>query len=273
MKTLMKIFVMLIVAGMVFSGCKLEDDCWGSCYHVDTTPPSPPSNVQVVNGDGKVEVYWSMSPENDVAGYNIYSAFDYYGDYELIGSTYGTAYYDNYVENGETYYYAVTAYDENNNESELSYDEAWATPRPEGFNASIFDYLNYPNNSGFSFTSYSAVPYDDETVDFFFENYEGTYYINVYDDTYLQDMGATRSLYDVEWAPEEGWIEEVYIRAIPGHTYVIWTWDNRFAKIRVKSISRDRMVFDWAFQLDEGNPMLKPNIKERSKLTRSRYDR
>ncbi len=45
--------------------------------------------------------------------------------------------------------------------------------------------------------------------------------------------------------------------AIVGHTYVFWTWDNHFAKIRISSITPDRMVFDWAYQLVEGEIMLK----------------
>jgi hypothetical protein len=38
---------------------------------------------------------------------------------------------------------------------------------------------------------------------------------------------------------------------------VFWTWDNHFAKIRISSITNERMVFDWAYQLVEGETMLK----------------
>ena len=48
-----------------------------------------------------------------------------------------------------------------------------------------------------------------------------------------------------------------YTLAEVGHTYVIWTWDNHFAKIRVKTISNERIVFDWAYQLLEGEQQLK----------------
>ena len=48
-----------------------------------------------------------------------------------------------------------------------------------------------------------------------------------------------------------------YTTAEVGHTYVIWTWDNHFAKIRIKSISNERVVFDWAYQLLEGEQLLK----------------
>jgi hypothetical protein len=53
-----------------------------------------------------------------------------------------------------------------------------------------------------------------------------------------------------------------------GHTYVIWTWDNHYAKVRIKAISNERLVFDWAYQLLEGEQQLKTNrnSSERQKL-------
>lgn len=37
-------------------------------------------------GDGLVEITWENNTERDVAGYNIYFSYDYWGEYELIGS-------------------------------------------------------------------------------------------------------------------------------------------------------------------------------------------
>jgi hypothetical protein len=106
---------------------------------------------------------------------------------------------------------------------------------------------------------------DDISSDFFFENFEGTYYLNVWDDTDIQDMGFTENFNEISYAPLDGWVpiqpdENVkYTEAVVGHTYVIWTWDNHYAKIRVKSISNERIVFDWAYQLLEGEQQLKSN--------------
>ena len=50
-----------------------------------------------------------------------------------------------------------------------------------------------------------------------------------------------------------------YTLAELGHTYIIWTWDNHYAKIRVNAISSERIVFDWAYQLLEGEQQLKTN--------------
>lgn len=170
--------------------------------------------------------------------------------------------------NGEIYYYAVAAYDFNNNESELSYDEVYAAPRPEGYNASIFDFRNFPATAGFSFNDYQTVNYDSDMTDFFFENDNGNLYLNVWDDTDIIDMGPTDDIWDIAFAPLDGWAPDKWVEATVGHTYVIWTWDNHFAKIRITAMTQDRMVFDWAFQTIQGEPMLKmKNFKERVQKT------
>ncbi|MEG8948044.1 fibronectin type III domain-containing protein [Rosettibacter firmus] len=231
----------------------------------DDVPPSPPTNIRTITGDERVDIYWDHSPESDVAGYNVYYSYSYDGRYTLIGSTDDNYFVDTGCENGVTYYYAVTAYDYNNNESELSRDVVYDTPRPEGFNQAVFDYHVSPNNSGYDFSNYQVVAYNDESADFFFEYYDGKYYITVWEDTDIQDMGLTNDIYDISYAPVNGWVsikpgENIkYTEAIVGHTYVIWTWDNHYAKIRIKNITRERMVFDWAYQLAEGNRELKRN--------------
>ena len=248
--------VILVVSVLIISSCDVNDS-----YYNDYTAPSPPSGIQVLNGDSRVDIYWNQNRENDVAGYNIYYNYTYEGKYTLIGSTSSTHYADLEAVNGNKYYYAVAAYDYNGNESELSYDVIYSTPRPEGFNQSIFDYIRFPNNSGYTFTTYTTVPYDDQETDFFFEIYQGTGYLRVWDDTDIQDMGPTYDIYDIPYAPENGWAVNKEEIAQIGHTYVIWTYDNHFAKIRVKNITADRVVFDWAFQLVEGEPQLKPIVK------------
>jgi len=247
-------------------------------YNYDSTPPSPPQNVQTYVGDNQVEISWADNTERDVAGYNVYYSYTYWGEYTLIGNTQNNYYVDYDAKNGELYYYAVTAYDFDGNESELSYDNVYGVARPEGMNQAIFDYNVYPNNSGYDFSEYLVVPYNssetNESADFFFENYNGDYYLNVWDDTDIQDMGYTGSFLDITYAPLDGWVPLVsgenikYTKAMIGHTYVIWTWDNHYAKVRIKAISNERLVFDWAYQLLEGEQQLKTNrnSSERQKL-------
>ena len=88
-----------------------------------------------------------------------------------------------------------------------------------------------------------------ETHGKYFENYEGTFYLNVWEDTEIQSMGSTESIYDIPYAPISGWQpinpgdNVKYVVAKVGYTYVILTWDNHFAKIRVKSITSERLIF------------------------------
>jgi hypothetical protein len=234
----------------VFAGCETK-------YYYDDTPPAAPKNIYVFNGDRRVDIEWDRNREGDLAGYNIYYSYSYDGKYTLIGSTERNYFADYDVINGNKFYYAVTAYDFNGNESKLSNDAVYAVPRPEGFSQSIFDYLRFPDNSGYSFRKYRVVPFDSDLADFFFENFRGEFWLDVWDDSDIQDMGPTNDIYDIPFAPAGGWSPYKDAEAIPGHTYVIWTWDNHYAKIRIKSITRDRVVFDWAFQLVEGERMLK----------------
>jgi hypothetical protein len=239
-----------LLAAIVFAGCETN-------YYYDDTPPSPPKNIYVFNGDERVDLEWDRNRESDVAGYNIYFSYAYDGKYKIIGSTERNYFIDYDAVNGSRYYYAVTAYDYNGNESDLSYDIIYAVPRPEGYNQSIFDYYRFPNSSGYSFRKYLVVPYDNDLADLFFENYFGEFWLNVWDDSDIQDMGPTKDIYDIPFAPLNGWSEYKDEKAIVGNTYVIWTWDNHYAKIRIKSLSRDRVVFDWAYQMVKGERMLK----------------
>lgn len=260
----------LLLSTFIFTSCNVNDS-----YYEDYTPPAPPTGIQVLNGDQRVDISWNHNRENDLAGYNVYYSYSYSGKYTLIGSTSNNYFIDFGAGNGEKYYYAVTAYDFNGNESELSYDVVYAVPRPEGFNQSIFDYRRFPSNAGYSFSQYSVVRYDDQSADVFFENYQGTYYLVVWDDTDIQDMGYTNDIYDIPYAPVSGWSPSKDVIAKVGHTYVIWTWNNHFAKIRVKNITPDRIVFDWTYQLVEGEPMLKPSVKggQRKELNKSSLER
>jgi len=269
-----KILLFGLLIALVLSACKHDD-----YYYVDTTPPAPPENVQTVVRDNRVDILWEHNRETDLAGYNVYYAWGYYDEYKLLGSTESDFYVDEGAVNGDLYYYAVVAYDFDGNESELSYDVAYGAPRPEGMNQSVFDFWRFPNTGGYDFSSYSVVPYNstdtDYSADFFFENYDGTFYLNVWEDSEIQDMGPTESIYDIPYAPVSGWEPIIpgdnvkYVEARVGYTYVCLTWDNHFAKIRIKTITSERMIFDWTYQTIEGEQQLKPKPKnmKRTKKT------
>ena len=250
-----------LIAAVLFlfylTGCEVNEPD----YIIDNIPPAIPTGVKVLVGDNRIDLYWIDNRDPDLAGYNIYFSYSYDGEYQIIGSSPYNYFIDDEAVNGNKYYYAITAYDYNGNESELSLDVVYATSRPEGFNQSIFDYRRFPNNSGYSFALYSVVAYNSLDADFFFENFEGSFYLDVWDDTDIQDMGPTNDIYDIPFAPASGWSTTKDVIAKIGHTYVIWTWDNHYAKIRISNITNERVVFDWAYQLVEGERQLKPSVQ------------
>jgi hypothetical protein len=245
------IFITILLT-IVFLGCDPHKR-FGS----DNEPPTVPSGLTSLALDRQVELWWDENPENDVAGYNIYSATSAGGRYRLIGTSRTPQYVDRYLSNGTTYYYAISAYDESDNESELTGENVYSIPRPEGFDLALFDYRQYPNTSGYDFSTNTFGKYDDKYTDIFFENDNGAYYMDVWTDSDIQDMGYTSGLDDITIAPVDGWSPSKDVRLIKGHTYIVWTWDDHYAKFRVYDIKPDHVLLDWAYQLVIGNPNLK----------------
>ncbi|HEX2984044.1 MAG TPA: hypothetical protein VHO28_10930 [Ignavibacteriales bacterium] len=263
------IITAIFAISLFITGCGVND--------YDDTPPVPPAGIHVYNGDRMAEITWVRNRERDIAGYNVYYSMNNY-EFKLLGSTTNDYFVDRGedVQNGDKYYYAVTAYDYDGNESDLSQDVVYAAPRPEGYNIILDNSMVYASTSGYSFDVFRIRPYNSIDTDFFFTiDPDGRAYLDIYGDsdpndgkddgTYIKDMGTTRDIYDIEFAPET-FPNELYAEAFVGHTYVIWTWNNRFAKIRIKSIGQNSMTFDWAYQTREGEPMLKRTSKERGAL-------
>ncbi|MER3525080.1 MAG: hypothetical protein C4326_13780 [Ignavibacteria bacterium] len=250
------------------SGCKYMTNDF-----VDRTPPRPPTGLWTETGDNMIELFWDPNPEPDIAGYNVFVSGSYSGRYELIGSVRNSYFRDTGARNGSTYYYAVTAYDYDGNESSLSRDVVYDIPRPEGYGVVLDDYRRAAATSGYDFSRYSVVPYNDLYADMYFENYQGALYMNVREDSDIIDMGPTQSLLDIREAPSSGWSPTHDVRLIAGHTYVVWTWDDHYAKFRVTNISPSRVTFDWAYQLQKSTPLLKrarSSTGERSAVHRDR---
>ncbi len=244
---------LIVCLSILIAGCE------GNLFHSDITPPTAPRGIYTETGDNLVEVFWIDNPEADVAGYNVFVGSSYSGMYTLVASTSQPHFVDYGANNGVTYYYAVTAYDFSGNESELSRDVAYDTPRPEGYDIHLNDYRTRPDLSGYDFSTYSVGPYNDRYTDVFFEYFGGSYYMNVWEDSDIQDMGYTISLYEIRFAPTNGWSPTKDVRLIVGHTYVVWTWDNHFAKFRITALSPARVIFDWTYQLQAGNTRLRPS--------------
>lgn len=246
----MKPFNLLIFSLFLFSGCVPLNE-------VDTTPPPAPQGIKTISLDNAIEISWLPSQAGDVTGYNVWRSPSPNGRFVILGSVHNSPFVDYGALNGLTYYYAISAYDAGGNESPLSNEIVYDTPRPEGYNVQLLDAATSPGVSGYSFSG-AITRFDDNSADLYFENIKGWLGLNVWTDTDIQDMGYTASLDEITSAPGSGWSPTKSAEAIAGHTYVVWTWDNHYAKIRITNVTLSSVTFDWAFQTAVGNPELKP---------------
>ena len=240
----------------------------GGCY-VDTSdtddePPATPRGVKTITGDEQVIVEWYPNGEYDLAGYTVWRGRDGTNFDALVEVSDGaTRYTDTTVRNGETYYYAVSAYDADGNESELSPEDASDTPRPEGRNVVLDDYNLFPDRSGFDFSlpQKGSIPWDTPATDvyFGFDTEVNVTYLYSDNETFMQDLGYHEYFDGVDIVPEFGYTT-LFVELIEGHVYAIYTPDGNFAKIQVRKLSDDAVIFDWAYQTDPDNVQLAPSL-------------
>ncbi len=256
----------IAVVAVTLVGCGDDED---PMVVFDNGPPSAPDGVYSITGDLQVEICWNPNPEDDIAGYDIYWNSEATGNFQFVArvgaST--TCYVDTDVDNGVTYFYAVLAFDRDGLESELSYEDIFDTPRPEGTNLVLFDYLGQADSlSGYDF---SSEPYgfpqawDETTTDVYFGAPNGvpTLFADQGAGVDVQDYGFIDLIY-VDWAPVAGWAPSGQVELIQGHSYIVRIVDITFnmAKINVVAVSTASVTLDWAYQKDINNQELAPGV-------------
>ncbi|WP_370617224.1 fibronectin type III domain-containing protein [Mumia sp. Pv 4-285] len=94
----------------------------------DTDAPETPRGLAVEARDGRVELTWTPNGEDDLAGYRVYRSVAGAPSQELadLGAS-AAGFSDVDVVNGTTYTYAISAYDDDDNESGRTTGRA-ATP-------------------------------------------------------------------------------------------------------------------------------------------------
>lgn len=253
----------LIVTGialltLLIAGCDNETTKYIEVPVVEDLAPAVPQGVYSITGDEAVYIYWLPVQDEDLAYYRVWWSPD--DDvYELMGTATNEYYFDYEVNNGVTYYYAVSAVDDAGNESALSYETVFDTPRPEGATL-LTDYNQVSSTSGFDFSAQARVSGGSVEADIYLDYDVGlqTFFINVGDEnTDIQDMGYTYDFDEIGYSPGDGWSAVGWSEIILYHTYIIWTNDNHFAKIRVIKINGTSSVeFQWAYQTDYANQEL-----------------
>jgi hypothetical protein len=259
------VFAVPLLLGV--AGCDWKDDeCGGP--QVDTQAPAAPRDLYSITGDRQVTLVWLANTEPDVRGYYLWWSDRYSGPYHLIAEVavcdgcYWMEYAARGLENGETRFYAVSAYDDSENESDLSHEEVWDTPRPEG-HAIIGNANHLVDHSvaGFDLDAPMVVPADAREADFYYIHdpdtggylVAGSQYYGGTETTEIQDMGWTGDFDEISFAPDDvGWSPTGTAEPIAGHTYVILTREGYYAKIRLTGVDAEHVGFDWAFQSAPG---------------------
>jgi hypothetical protein len=256
--------VLVAVAALMLplvAGCEDEDP-----VVVADTAPFPPDGVFSVTGDRVVTIYWNENQEPDLAGYAVYRGTSDPGPYFFLADVSASqTYYDDFdVNNGETWFYAVTAFDRAGNESELSRESVFDTPRPEGFDLVLVELGQNPALAGYDFSSGSNTPQPANlsTTDIYFESAGGVRYVVSADaGVDIQDYGVI-DLVAVDWAPLVGWAPSKRVEAIEGHSYIVRILDGQgdynMAKFFVRDVTASTLTLDWAYQAVENNPELAP---------------
>ncbi|MEW5796588.1 MAG: hypothetical protein AB1772_09525 [Candidatus Zixiibacteriota bacterium] len=263
--------MILALAALGLAGCDEDDNI---VTPVDRVPATP-QGVYSITGNSSVLVIWNGIYEKDVDYYRVYRSLQATTGYVAIANVDAVPnpnldlliyeYRDFGATNGVTYWYAVTAVDNAGQESPLSAENVFDTPRPEDIGTMQPNDLA-PNLAGFNLATHANVAWDSEVADVYVDRADGIVYLNAGvftpNQTDIQDLGYTAEFDDVGWAPEFGWSELGYYEAIVGHTYIIWTSDNHYAKIRITSITPSGTVgFQWAWQSVEGNLELAPPVR------------
>jgi hypothetical protein len=266
--------------GNLLFGCEFNGDT--VVVAPDDTAPGVPRGVYTVTGDRAVTVYWFGSSEDDLDEYLIWRADNEpqsSGDFFLLAVV-GAGAWDpdnpdfvyvdrDDVANGHTYYYAISATDFAGNESALSYasDPTVDTPRPEGEDV-LLD-ADVTGIAGFDIEHGVSVPigHPSAHIEVYYDDALGiltavAVYNNSSDYNDIQDFGYTDDMDQLDWAPEQGWSHIGWAELIEGHTYVVWTNENHFAKFRVTSRGDTWVLVDWAYQLVAGLPELKPALPQ-----------
>jgi len=241
-------------------------------------PPAVPDQVAGVALDDAAFLIWSDAPasEDDFSFYRVYIVDG--SDDLLLGETDSPGFVDLLALNGSTFTYFVTSVDDQGHESGGS-ALVDVTPRPDFAGELINTYEDVPGNAVFQFRDsedlVAVLSGDDPDRHFRLESdVDGLWLVpgpgvEIYPTgqftTALKcGVGADDGCTSWEVAPTSGYAsgdvpvdtEFTYMFRVPGTGAGV-----NYGAIRVTLLGQDQagddvMVFDWAYQTQEGNPNL-----------------
>ncbi len=267
------------VAAVSPGGLETASDHSVQVFVPEPVPPPIPTGAEVVALDNAVFLRWSDNARNasDFSFYRVYLVDDA-GDSYLLGETDSEGFLDLLVVNGFTYTYFVSAVDDQGHESSGS-ETAYGTPRPDYHGEWIYAYEDVPARSGFRFPqdelTYPIVSGTSPDRHFRMEvDAEGWWlvlgpgteiYNGLFETSALKcGVAADFDCVDLTRAPQTGYTTQD-MPLYPEITYVFRVVGDggglHYGVIRVILLGFDQedsalMIFDWAYQLQAGNPEL-----------------
>jgi len=241
------------------------------------TPPPVPLSPQVIALDGAAYFLWAANARTvpDFSHYRVYQDAD--GTSYFLGETDSEGFLDLLAGNGLTYSYFVTSVDTDGHESQGSV-AASGTPRPDFTAEFMYDHFADPTMSGFRFqpdeTTLAVGSGNAADNHFRFETDLSGWWLVPLNGSAVYDAGFTTALkcgvgadetcVDVSVAPSTGYspsdqslaVESSYVLRVVGDDGL-----THYGIIRVTHLGFDQngdaiMIFDWAYQLQPGNPSL-----------------
>jgi len=244
-------------------------------------PPPDPGTVEVVALDNANFIRWSDNAREvlDFSFYRVYLLGNG-GDNFILGETDSEGFLDLLALNGDSYGYFVTSVDDQGHES-LGSQTATGTPRPDYHGEWIYAYEDVPTHAGFRFSqdemTYPILDGDAPNRHFRVEvDADGWWlvpgpgtevYDGLFETTALKcGVDSDSDCVALDQAPLSGYTN-LDMPLYPQSTYVLRVVGNdgltHYGAIRVTLLGFDQddaaiMIFDWAYQLQAGNPNLAP---------------
>jgi hypothetical protein len=269
------------VAAVGPSGLETASDWAVEVYVPIPDPPDDPASVEVVALDNAAYLRWSNNARNasDFSFYRVYLAGAGGEDF-ILGETDSEGFLDLLAVNGESYDYFVTAVDDQGHES-LGSSLATGTPRPDYHGEWIYAYEDVPTQAGFRFSqdemTLPIVDGADPGRHFRLEvDADGWWlvpgpgtqvYDGLFETTALKcGVEADSDCVSLDQAPLSGYVD-LDMPLYPQTTYVLKVVGDdgleHYGAIRTTLLGSDQdgaaiMIFDWAYQLQAGNPNLAP---------------
>lgn len=273
----------LVSAVSASSGIETDSDFSIEVFVPDPTPPPVPDATYVIALDNANFVTWGTASRGaaDFSHYKVY--WDDAGDAFLLGETDSEGFLDLLAANGSTFQYFVTSVDTYGHESDGSI-LGEGTPRPDYHGEWLYDFFAVPASSGFRFTDdESTIPViSGSAVDrhFRLETDVDGWWLVPGSQTIIHPVGfATTALkcgvaadldcMDVVVAPSFAGIQAQDVLLATQTSYVMRVIGDdgqvHYGVIRVELLGFDQnddpiMIFDWAYQLQAGNPNLVGSI-------------